>query len=129
MLKKLLLAISAAFAAAAQDIEGSAAPAAETPTPEPASPKGKRGRPPVNPTPPPAEKEPEPTNTPEPEAQQPEAPKGDTVDTLRKLFEPLVKSGRGAEVKAAIAKFAPALVEIKESDYPAFRAEIEGLLL
>ena len=52
---------------------------------------------------------------------------GKTYDDMKAVIEPLVKEGRGAEVKAVITKYAPTLKEMDPSNYAAFEKEIEAL--
>ncbi len=115
MKKETLLAIAAAITAIANDLDGS--PAAETSTGDTAgAPAGKpRGRPPGKTTPPPADEEPE-TDVP-------------TVDELKALFQPLIKKGKMAEVKAAIGKYGPSVSDIPANKRKEFAADIEALLL
>lgn len=125
-----LIAIAAAataLAAAATALVSGANPApsstseAEPPQEEATAPTRRRGRPPGSTTAP-AETKPEPAA--EPEA---EKPVGKTLDELRALIEPLVKSGQGDEVKKVISKYAPKLSEIEAKDHAAFAKDIEAL--
>lgn len=67
---------------------------------------------------------------------EPEKPAAPAVDLealyqeRRKSFEELVKAGRGADVKALIAKYAPSgNRDIKPEDHAAFLADVEALKL
>ncbi len=52
---------------------------------------------------------------------------GKTYDDMKAVIEPLVKEGRGAEVKATIAKYSPTLKEMDPAHYAAFEKDIEAL--
>lgn len=64
---------------------------------------------------------------PEPETEVEKKPVGKTIEELRALIEPLVKSGQGDDVKKVIAKYAPKLGEIEPKDHAAFAKDIEAL--
>ncbi len=68
----------------------------------------------------------EPVIEPTPEQEQPKL-NGKTYDDMKAVIEPLVKEGRGAEVKATIAKYSPTLKEMDPSNYAAFEKDIEAL--
>lgn len=76
---------------------------------------------------------PAPVETPAPEPEKPAAPAVDLealYQERRKSFEELVKAGRGADVKALIAKYAPSgNRDIKPEDHAAFLADVEALKL
>ena len=55
------------------------------------------------------------------------ATNGKTYDDMKAVIDPLVKEGRGAEVKAAITKYSPTLKEMDPSNYAAFEKDIEAL--
>jgi len=109
-------------------------PVTETPTPaaEPATPvaeKPKRGRPAKDAATvetPAAEVVVE-TKAAEPEPAKSAAPAGKTYEDMRALIQPLVVGGRGAEVKAVVAKYAVSLSQMDAKDYPAFEQDIEAL--
>ncbi len=116
MKKETLLAIAAAITAIANDLDGDVstllpAPGTGGNTGDTAAPK--RGRPPGKATPPPAEEEPE----------------GPTVEELKALFQPLIKGGKMAEVKAAISKYGASVSDIPANKRKEFAADIEALLL
>lgn len=114
MIKKLLLALGAALIAAAHDFDGAEQTQAATPEGE-ALPKT-RGRPPGSKAAPPAD--------------EPEKPKGKTADELRAECEPLIKEGRGAEVKVLIKKHGGEnLSTIPVANQAAFLKDVEGLSL
>lgn len=63
----------------------------------------------------------------EPEPEEQKAAVTKTYDDMKAVIEPLVKEGRGAEVKATIAKYSPTLKEMDPAHYAAFEKDIEAL--
>jgi len=120
----LISALGDTFKAIAAELSGATAPAetqSDPATPEaPAEPAPVKTRKPREPK---AEKpvEPEPTTTEQPKLN------GKTYDDMKAVIEPLVKEGRGAEVKATIAKYSPTLKEMDPAHYAAFEKDIEAL--
>lgn len=124
MTKNQLLALAAFITSLANDAEAPAAAAAE-PEASP-TPAKRRGRPPTTPEPPAVSESPEPP-APEPEAPAPTG--GKTYEGLRELIRPLVEGGKGAEVKAEIAKFATDLKALAAlpQHHAAFEKNLEAL--
>ncbi len=124
-LAQLLAAAGATLNAFAAELGAtpftSAEPEAQPETPaEPAPVKTRKPREPK------AEKPVEPVAEPEPEQEQPKL-NGKTYDDMKAVIEPLVKEGRGAEVKATIAKYSPTLKEMDPAHYAVFEKDIEAL--
>ena len=95
------------------------------PTPAPAK---KQGR---SPKATPAPAEPEPTGY-APVAEPPTEPApspaiGKTYEELREVIRPLVEQGKGAEVKAVIAKYGTSLKDLPPATHAAFEKDIEAL--
>jgi hypothetical protein len=111
MSKSTLLAISAALIAIGQELAGeepASTPAAGGGEPE-ASKRG-RGRPAKT------------------EGAETETSKGMTYEELQALFMPLVKEGRGEEVKKIIAKYSPTgAKDMPAEHHAAFAKDIEAL--
>lgn len=114
----LLSAAGAALNAFAAELNGGEV--STEPAPEPAAPKKRKG----------AAAQPEPPVEPEKGAEpapDEDEPKGKTYEELRALIEPLVKDGKGAEVKKIIAKYGASLREIQPKDHAAFEKDIATL--
>lgn len=112
----LLSAAGAALSALATEF-GEPTETTEPVTPRTRKPRGNSA------SAPPAEPEPEPQ--PEPEA---EKPAGKTYEELRALIEPLVKEGRGEEVKKVISKYsAGGLKTMEAKHHVAFEKDIAAL--
>lgn len=131
MKKDTLLALAAFITTFAENecgtcTEATASQPEETPAPPSPTPAKRRGRPPTTPEPPAASEAPEPP-APEPEAPAPTG--GKTYEGLRELIRPLVEGGKGAEVKAEIAKFATDLKALAAlpQHHAAFEKNLEAL--
>lgn len=126
MKKTTILALASAASALATAAASVADELVETPdNPQQESPDNaasgeppkRRGRPPGSTNAPPAQ-----TETPAPAAT------GKTYEQMRELITPLVKEGRGEEVKKIITGYgASSLKELPADKYPAFEKDIEAL--
>lgn len=113
----LLHSAGSVLTALAAEFNGDDKPQETTATPEPKRGRGKAAAAaqPETPAEPAAPAQPEPTVT------------GKTYEDMKRVIKPLVEAGRGAEVRAAIAGFAPTLREMDPKHYEAFQAAIVNL--
>jgi len=119
MKKSTLIAIAAALAAIAAELDTTGAVAAindetDTPdndtqetTPAPTSGRGSRG--------------------PRKPKEEAEAPVGKTLDELKAIIKPLIDDARGDEVKKIIAKYGASLKEIPAEKHADFIKDIDAI--
>lgn len=118
----LLSATASVLSCFADEFGGTATPTETNPTPE-APKKGKKAAAA-------AAAEEKPAETPAEPAEEPTG--GKTYDELRAIIEPIVKDGKGPEVKKVIGKYAPGGGGLKELEktpqhHAAFEKDIAAL--